>query len=128
MGFEYQGGVHRIAFDDGPLTGLEVYVRSAGAEAVIAVQRLRDLNGELAAFGECIEVFARLLIQWNLTEGGVAVPCNRDELMLRNTGLVIELFQRWVLDVRKAISPDDVTEDEEFDESELPMVSLEAVS
>lgn len=131
MTFEYTPGLYRMVFDDGPLAGLEVSVRQAGAEALIAVEELPPFDGRWGPYRGALDALGALLIGWNLTEAGQPVPCNRDELVRRDPGFVIGVLARWVSDVRSALVSDvaveDVAEPDGFDEAEIPMTVLPSV-
>lgn len=132
MGFELAPSWYWLTFDDGPLAGLEVRVRSAGTEAVMAIEEAPTVTlGTLHLVRPLMESFARLLIGWNLTEDGREVPCNRDEFALRDPSFVLMILNKWSQDVRDAINPsgvEDSDDSDEFDEADLPMMPLEAVS
>lgn len=146
MSFEYPTLGYNLRIDAGPCAGLEIQLRSAGAEACLAVEQLPAvIDTRLTPVQECIEAFCRLLLAWNVTEGGQPVPCTREQFLMRSKTFVLSALGKWVYDVRAdlvreardhaaalvaqqaAPAPESTTVEDRFDESSIPMETLTSV-
>lgn len=133
MTFEFTAEYQRLAFDEGPLSGLEVIVRWPSTEASIELENLpASFDGRLTPFRSALEALARLLVSWNLTENGQPVPCSRDEFFLRSSGFTAMVFARWAKDTRTLLAPPVEQEEtaqnvDEFDPATVPFEVLSSV-
>lgn len=130
MSFEYPPATARLSFDDGPLTGLKVVVRSPSTDAQFALENMpASYDGRLSPFRPAMEALAALLVSWNLTEGGQPVPCDRAQFFLRGAGFTSTVFGRWAVETRELLAQAASSAQirPSVDEGEIPMTVLSSV-
>lgn len=123
----------RMDFDDGPLSGLVIIYRPApmstvsAATAALEAYRNQEKVSPLliAALHPLAEELAALVVAWNLTESGVAVPVS--QFMSQPAAFVFRIAERWMLDIfdiPRGGTAEDVVDEAAEIEAEIPMDAL----
>ena len=107
MGFEAPARRQvRLTFD-GDLAGLEVTVRAANESTFRAAAKLAELSDTAGLTTEDAQIivglfdaFARALVNWNLTSGGVPVPPTRAGIDDQEDAFIIQIILGWLSTVR----------------------------
>jgi len=76
-GFEAKPKLYELVWGDGDFEGLEVTVKGVSTQVFLEIQEMAEGMGDKPKASEVqplLRRFGRLLVSWNVTEDGTAVP------------------------------------------------------
>lgn len=139
--YDYDAGIQFIAFEAEDLAGLVIRFRPATVDALAEIVRLTDFSpdvsmtpDELIQWQPLCAIFADLIIEWNVQQGGHLVPATAESFRRMAARWQLRVAKTWArvmvgLPEMNEPATDEIADDEPaFTEADLPMVPLEAVS
>jgi hypothetical protein len=97
-GFEPKPKLYRLLWEDGDYEGLEVTAKGVSTEAYFEISGQAESMSDPPKSGEVkalLQRFGRLLVEWNVTEGGKPVKPGFEGLASLDIDLSLEMFARW---------------------------------
>lgn len=89
MGFDANPTIYALDFSATPYEGLQVRVRRGSVQ-------IRSDYDQATTWREQLSIFAQVLIEWNLEEGGQPLPLTVDGLHAAEDTVVEAMLNAWI--------------------------------
>ena len=107
MGYKPRRTVYKLDFSETEHAGLEVTIRSAPIEQLLALEEFGEQDGLGAdAARDMFRQFASLLVSWNVEDDdGQPVPATYEGVITQEPEFIQELIRMWLVNMTQAPPP-----------------------